>query len=88
MAAVKAPEILQPPKVLAEVDGHPLPPILQHLGMAIEALAPSFSVLSGTDLRSSRTDLGPLVKLILDVLRTANEYFVYGLKELASAQVR
>lgn len=56
--------------------------------MAIEALAPSFSVLSGTDLRSSRTDLGPLVKLILDVLRTANEYFVYGLKELASAQVR
>ncbi|KAL5971919.1 Erythroid differentiation-related factor 1 [Taenia solium] len=88
VAAVKAPEILQPPKAIAEIDGHPLPPILQHLGMAIEALAPSFSVLSDTDLRSSQTDLGPLVKLILDVLRTANEYFVYGLKELAATQLK
>ncbi|VDK21325.1 unnamed protein product [Taenia asiatica] len=87
VAAVKAPEILQPPKTITEIDGHPLPPILQHLGMAIEALAPSFSVLSGTDLRSSQTDLGPLVKLLLDVLQTANEYFFYGLKELAATQI-
>ncbi|KAH9282567.1 Erythroid differentiation-related factor 1 [Echinococcus granulosus] len=84
VAAVKAPEILQPSKALVEAEGHPLPPILQYLGMAIDALAPSFSVLSATDLCSSQIDLGPFVKLILDVLRTANEYFVYGLKELAA----
>uniref|UniRef100_A0A0R3WMR7 Non-specific serine/threonine protein kinase n=1 Tax=Hydatigena taeniaeformis TaxID=6205 RepID=A0A0R3WMR7_HYDTA len=86
VAAVYAPEILEPPKALTEADGHPLPLILQHLGMAIEALAPSFSLLSATELRSFQTDLAPLVMLILDVLRTANEYFVCGLGKVSMTE--
>lgn len=83
LALVYAPHLLRVPKSLTEAGGHPLPQRLQHLGMALEALKPGLSITCGPD-----TDISPLVHIVLDIVRTADEYCRHGLKEMNDTKVR
>lgn len=84
MATAMAPDLLQNLKHQNKTGYRSLPPIMQHLQLAIEAIAPSFSVFKNADPRSLQDNLGPLAILINDVLQTANEYSIHGLEEILS----